>query len=441
MLVLYGALCVYYSSQSEVNRKFKSVVRHLLAAELMDIVTAVMISYGSVIPQELNVAANTVYFVLIFSLGYVFLQYVESCVYPQGTKKARALVNKIFLFVQSALLLLNMFDGFLFYFNSEGDYTHGNLYLVVYIVPLYYTFFAAGVLLKNLSLFRKKQRYSIGIYIFMCVFGQVIQMLFFPDILLSLFTPSIAAMVILFSMETPDYQMLIKTLAELRELRGNLQKEVKKQTRTAEDRREKLERLSLQIIRTLAKAIDAKDRYTNGHSERVAEYSKEIARRMGMSEQEQQEIYYMGLLHDIGKIGISDTIINKTGKLTEEEYRMIMKYPVIGEDILQNIRELPGISVGAKFHHEKYDGSGYPNGVAGEDIPLSARIIGIADAYDAMTSKRSYRDALSQEVVQAEIVKGRGTQFDPRCADIMLEMMDEDKEYHMRERQDAAMQA
>ncbi|MBD5516721.1 MAG: HD domain-containing protein [Lachnospiraceae bacterium] len=218
-----------------------------------------------------------------------------------------------------------------------------------------------------------------------------------------MFTPSLAVLVILFSMETPDYQLLMKTLAELDDLRKNLQIEVKKQTKKVEDRREKVERLSEQVILTLAKTIDAKDKYTNGHSERVAAYSREIAKRMGMSEQEQHEIYHMGILHDIGKIGVSDDITNKLGKLTDDEYRMIQKQPEIGGEILAIISELPDISIGAKYHHEKYDGTGYPYKIAGEDIPFYARIIRIADAYDAMTSRRSYRDVLPQQVVRAEI--------------------------------------
>lgn len=227
--------------------------------------------------------------------------------------------------------------------------------------------------------------------------------------------------------------MLMKTLAELEALKKNLQIEVKKQTKAAEDRREKVERLSEQVILTFAKTIDAKDKYTSGHSERVASYSREIAKRMGMSDADQQEIYQMGLLHDIGKIGVPDAIINKAGKLTDEEFQMIKKHPEIGAEILTTISELPGISVGAKYHHEKYDGTGYPDKVAGEDIPFPARIIGIADAYDAMTSKRSYRDALPQQVVREEIEKGRGTQFDPDCADIMIQMIEADKGYQMRE--------
>jgi putative two-component system response regulator len=154
---------------------------------------------------------------------------------------------------------------------------------------------------------------------------------------------------------------------------------------------------------------------------------------MGKSDKEQDDIYYMGLLHDIGKIGIPDGIINKDGALTEEEYQLIKSHPVIGSDILKNISELPNIGIGARSHHERYDGSGYPDGLKGEEIPEEARIIGVADTYDAMTSRRSYRDVLPQAVVRDEIEACKGKQIDPRIADVMLQMIDADTEYHMHE--------
>ena len=142
----------------------------------------------------------------------------------------------------------------------------------------------------------------------------------------------------------------------------------------------------------------------------------------------------MGLLHDIGKIGIPDRIINKDSKLTDEEFMAIRQHPAIGSDILKTIEQMPEIAVGARWHHERYDGRGYPDGLRGEMIPEPARIIGVADAYDAMTSKRSYRDVLPQEVVRGEIERGKGTQFDPYFADVMLQMIDEDIRYTMREK-------
>ncbi len=226
----------------------------------------------------------------------------------------------------------------------------------------------------------------------------------------------------------------VNRILELSRLQKDLQREVRKQTRTAEERRQKVERLSSQIMVTLAGTIDAKDKYTKGHSSRVAEYAVKIAEKLGKSEKEQENIYYLGLLHDIGKIGIPDGIINKTTRLTDEEYELIKTHPVIGAEILENISELPELVMGAKWHHERYDGRGYPDGLKGDAIPEMARIIGVADAYDAMTSNRSYRDVLPQDVVRGEIEKGKGTQFDPLFADKMLEMIDEDVDYQMREK-------
>jgi len=142
----------------------------------------------------------------------------------------------------------------------------------------------------------------------------------------------------------------------------------------------------------------------------------------------------MGLLHDIGKIGVPDAVINKPGRLTDEEYDIIKKHPVMGATILENIKEKRELAIGARSHHEKYGGGGYPDGIKGEEIPEQARIIAVADAYDAMTSYRSYRDPMPQEKVISEIEKGKGTQFDPQFADIMLEMINEDKKYDLREK-------
>jgi len=226
----------------------------------------------------------------------------------------------------------------------------------------------------------------------------------------------------------------VSRILELSRLQKDLQKEVEKQTRKAEERRRQVERLSDQIIRALAETIDAKDTYTNGHSLRVAEYSVEIAKRAGMTPEEQEHIYYMGMLHDIGKIGIPDSIITKSSSLSEKEYYVTRKHPEIGAEILENISEIPDLGVGARWHHERYDGTGYPDGLKGPEIPEAARIIAVADAYDAMASKRSYRDVLPQEDVYEEIRKGKGTQFDPVFADIMLQMMDEDNNYKMQEK-------
>ena len=225
----------------------------------------------------------------------------------------------------------------------------------------------------------------------------------------------------------------ISRILELYHYQQSLQQEVDRKTTELRESNRKVTNLSMQVAMALVSAIEAKDQYTNGHSVRVAQYSREMARRLGKSMQEMNDIYYIGLLHDIGKIGIPDQIINKPDQLTEEEYERIKDHPKIGAKILEKISEIPNIAVGAHWHHERYDGSGYPDGLVGEEIPEVARIIGVADAYDTMTSKRSYRDILPQNAVREELEKGRGTQFDPAFADIMLAMIIEDTNYKMHE--------
>ena len=222
---------------------------------------------------------------------------------------------------------------------------------------------------------------------------------------------------------TPDVLTLrVKHTLELDHLQRNLSDAVARKTKENE-------RLSLRVVQTLAEAIDAKDKYTNGHSTRVAKYAREIGRRYGYTTKQQEDIYMMGLLHDVGKIGIPDSVINKPGELTKEEYETIKTHTRVGARILRKIEEMPKLVEGARWHHERYDGTGYPDGLVGESIPEEARIIAVADAYDAMSSRRSYRDILPQEKVKEEIISNRGTQFDPGFADIMLAMIEEDPDY------------
>lgn len=226
----------------------------------------------------------------------------------------------------------------------------------------------------------------------------------------------------------------IRHTIDLMRLQTDLSEEVNKKTKEVVEQQERIQRVFLQVVNALAGAIEAKDAYTNGHSSRVAHYSQKIAMQLGLPEDVQSDIYIIGLLHDVGKIGIPDSIINKPGKLTDEEYAVIKTHSALGAGILEKITEFPKLATGAKWHHERYDGKGYPDGIERETIPMEARIIAVADAYDAMSSKRSYRDVLPQSTVRAEIEKGKGTQFDPVFADAMLRLIDEDTEYDMREK-------
>ena len=222
-------------------------------------------------------------------------------------------------------------------------------------------------------------------------------------------------------------------ITQMEVFQNELKNKVEEQTLEIREKQKKIEEAYLQTITALSEAVDAKDRYTSGHSKRVAEYSRMIARRMGKSMAEQEMIYHAGLLHDVGKIGIPIEVINKPGRLTDDEYELIKVHPVTGYHILRDISVQNEMAIASKYHHERYDGKGYPNGLVGENIPEVARILGVADSYDAMTSNRSYRSGLPQHIVRNEIEKGRGTQFDPNIADVMLQMIDEDIEYRLRQ--------
>ena len=186
-----------------------------------------------------------------------------------------------------------------------------------------------------------------------------------------------------------------------------------------------LKELFIGSLKALTSSIDAKDTYTHGHSERVAYISRWIAERLSrqepLDEEQIHKVYLAGLLHDIGKIGIEEAVLRKNGKLTEQEFDRIKKHPSIGAGILREIRQMREIVPGVLCHHERVDGKGYPNGLVGDEIPLTGKIVGLADSFDAMTSKRTYRDALTVEQALTEIERGLGTQFDEKIGRIFLD--------------------
>lgn len=192
-------------------------------------------------------------------------------------------------------------------------------------------------------------------------------------------------------------------------------------------RHERDNKIITESIETFTKFIDAKDPYTNGHSKRVAIYTKLIAKEMGYEGEELDRIYYVALLHDCGKIGVPDNILGKPGRLTDEEFEIIKSHTVRGGEILSHFKSLENVGEGALYHHERYDGKGYPEGKAGEDIPLIARMICVADSFDAMNTNRVYRNKLSKERIIEEIETNKGTQFDPVIADVMLELLRDNK--------------
>ena len=185
-----------------------------------------------------------------------------------------------------------------------------------------------------------------------------------------------------------------------------------------------MRREHLSVIQALAAAVEARDPYTEKHSQRMAEYAMATARAMGLSIYSAEVVRYAAILHDIGKIGIPDHILSKSNSLTEQEWNQIKKHSTIGAEIIKQINSLSDASKIVYHHHERYDGEGYPDGLKGESIPLGSRIIAVIDAYDAMTSRRPYREALSKEEAIMELKKHAGTQFDRKVVEAFLKVLE-----------------
>ena len=233
----------------------------------------------------------------------------------------------------------------------------------------------------------------------------------YPIVFLAVSGVTIVAMI--------DYHRM--ALKEM-EYTDRLNDEVEKQTSIAVERAKQLELMNDEMVNMLAVAIDAKDEYTNGHSFRVASYSAALARKVGMPEDEIMTLRREAMLHDIGKIGIPDAVLNNPNRLSDEQYEIIKLHTTIGARILSEASALEGAAEVAEFHHERYDGKGYPKGLKGEEIPFHARIVTIADSYDAMQSDRIYNKGLRPSVIKSELINGRGTQFDPVLLDAFMEM-------------------
>ncbi len=422
-VILYSYLVLRYTNMTKINLAFRRFTFAVMVATIFDVATAIVTSAHGLVPNWVHYLFNIGDSFLASIAGFAFVYYI----YAYSTMRhesmvCRNIMNFMLLGLNMLLLFTNPMTHLVFSYDSEGNYIHEDLFVpVAYGFPI--IFFAIGsvYMFTHRERYRKNQLRAMIIAIVSAAVMFTLQMMYFDDVLITLFMASLGVLVIFISLETSDYVEHLKTKAELSEA---------KQHEAAANAKEKLSR---QVMLALSKAVDAKDHYTNGHSERVAKYAKEIARRMGKSEKEQEEIYELGLLHDIGKIGVSEAIINKVGKLTEEEFDQIKQHTVIGWDILKTIDDIPWLSTGAKWHHERYDGKGYPDGLSGKDIPEEARIICLADSYDAMTSKRSYSSPRKQPEAREEIVRCCGTQFDPDIAKLLIDMIDEDKDYLLRE--------
>ena len=380
-----------------------SAMMLIITDHLSDVYDGVITAQGGYIVRTSKLLAYGLNLAIIYS----FTQYLKDLLREGGLKETPKSIKVAEGIVIAAVgtLLISQFIGLYYYYDIKNHYHRGSFYPGSYL----YAFAALVVLVHAIAKYRnylrKRLITPLLLFTIMPVATSIIH--YFID-QYTLTSGSIVAMaVLLYASSIMDANDMVRSAKE---------KEIETQ------------KLMLsQTAAALAEAIDAKDAYTNGHSRRVAEYSVMIAEELGKTKEECEEIYLIALLHDVGKIGIPNAIINKRGKLTDTEYAIIKTHPRMGYEILEKISSAPNLSIGAHYHHERFDGRGYPEGLKGEDIPEVARIIAVADSYDAMTSERSYRKGLPKMKARSELISGMGTQFDTRIANVMVCLIDEDK--------------
>ena len=328
-----------------------------------------------------------------------------------------------FFAVGAVLVIVSQFTGLYYTFDAQNVYHRSPANIVCFIIPILILAIQLTVILQFRNRLSRNVWFSLMLYTVMPLIAAAIQFFLYGLSLINLTLAVTVGLLYIFALK--DMNLALENAKRL-------------EIGFYKEEQEKIHALFEETAEALANAIDAKDKYTNGHSHRVAEYSKRIAADVSKSSEECENIYFAALLHDVGKIGIPISILSKTGKLTESEYAQIKNHPVIGGQILSSIRQAPDLCIAARHHHERYDGKGYPEGLKGEEIPEIARIIAVADAYDAMTSNRSYRKAIPQHIVREELVKGMETQFDPKFAKAMIHLLDLDEEYRMSEMETGA---
>ncbi len=316
------------------------------------------------------------------------------------------------------LILLSQFTGMYYTFDEHNAYERGSLFFISYIFPVITMLVQMSSIIRHGKKLRESVRASIFLFALVPLIASVIQALAYGISLTNMAVVFMVVVVYVIALQDANKRIEWANASRIEHLK---------------EEQQSVYHMFDQTVTAFVGAVDAKDPYSKGHSARVANYASMLAQAAGKSMEECREVYYAAMLHEVGKIGISDSIISKDHSLSDEEYAQLKKYPEIGRDILANITEFPYLKDGAMYHHERYDGTGYPEGLAGENIPEMARIIAVADAYDTMTSQRSYRDPLPQQKVREELVKGMDTQFDPKYAKLMVQMIDNDSDYRMQE--------
>lgn len=373
--------------------------------------------------------------ILMFYLGTGLLVaslifYLKDIVENHGRKtKILPIIGIVSVSYMTIICVMTLFAHNVFYIDQTNTYQRGPLFMLTQIPIIIYVIVVFTLILYR-NLLTGGERFFLSFFTFTPTIGEIVQMIY-PDRATVLAGMSCAVLYLLvFVQKEKGYQ-------EAEQKNENLDN----QNKILEEKLEREDKMLVSIMNVLTNTSEIKVECNKGHGMRVGNYTREIAYRMGLSEDFQIEAYFAGMLHDIGMTKVPDTLVSKPTTLTDSEYEIVKLHPISGFHLVKQLSEYPLIMDAVRWHHERYDGTGYPNGLAGEDIPLIARIVSVANAYDAMTSNRTYRKKLSREDIIEEFSKCAGHQFDANITQIIIEMIKEDISFEMQEKESLVEQS
>ncbi|MBO4459001.1 MAG: HD domain-containing protein [Butyrivibrio sp.] len=358
--------------------------------------------------------SNFFVFALTAMIVFAFNMYIVDLISVEANVKKipkRLIFTGTAAVIEIILVVISQFTGMYYYFDENNTYHRGPLFLVCYIIPVVCPLIQYSVVRWYRASISRLVYFSIVAYIFVPIIAGIIQIFEYGISIVNM-----AMVLVSITMYVSIYLDINKTVMRAHKIEVGELKEGE----------QRMKRLFDQTTSAFVKAIENKDEYAKGHSKRVADVARAIAEAAGKDEEKCNEVYYAALLHDIGMVGIPDSIIQKHSELTEEEHKIWQKKPIISGELLADITEYPYLKDGGLYSNERYDGSGYPEGLKGEEIPDVARIIAVADAYVSMTSNKRYRESLPYIMIRQEFVELSGTQFDPEYSKIMIQIMDKE---------------
>ncbi len=370
--------------------------------------------YGFFMTRISNFLVYALTIILILSVN---LYIVDLCINDGKAKTIpKPLIFNCFCAVAGLIMIIiSQYTGYYYYFDDLNHYVRGDGFIVCYIIPVIMGLVQLFVIYQFYDRLSKRIALPLMAFTLAPLIAGVVQVFTYG---LSLTNITMVGIVII---------IYVFTLIDMND---SLDRAHQLEMDTLMQEKMSMKRLFKQTSTAFVASIEKKDPFLQGHSERVADIARRLAALSGKDDEDCDKVYYTALLHDIGMIGLPDRLIGKTDDLTEDEYEQVKQKPLISSEILAGITEYPYLSQGAKYCFERYDGQGYPEGLSGKSIPEISRIISVANAYDAMTTKKRFRDALPMQIVREELIKGAGAQFDPDLANIMVHLIDsENKEY------------